>query len=307
MLPNVKQRLWIALALVLGGLMLLSVAGLVAPSDGSTGLVVLEARIGPAAGVALVAVAALPAVALGVVAAAAGNALGGVFTVAGAIAFLGVAGGSTSGWLWRSALPGSYWLLAVEMLLWAGGLIGVMAAIQQGRPWVRQRMPASLRSDQPSHPSPLRWPSQSGLLGGVIAAVLGGVAANLLLRSTDMGQITGGLILAFTLAGLIARTTCPKASPTPILLSPCLTGLAGYAYLAVSYVTTDQVLAAWYAGQLLNLGLALPIHYASAGVMGAAMGVGFAQGLEQIHQEAVAETVGPEVARPNDDAAQKAH
>jgi hypothetical protein len=289
MLPNFKQRLAMAAVAILGGTLLVWGADLLVASDGSGGLVLLQARLGPALATAVLIGLLVPVVALALVVAAMGNKLGGVFTLAAALAMLGIAGGPADGWYWRSSLPGGYWLLAIEAALWGGGWIGALALIERFTQPIAARLPAALRSATPSHATPWRWPKQRALVGALVAAVVGAVLSSMLLRSTDVGQVTGALVLGFTIGGLVARATVPGATATGILLSPLLAAIAGYIYLATQFVTADQVLAAWYADQLLGLGSALPIHYAAAGVVGTTLGVGLGQAMEHNYHETARE------------------
>jgi len=288
MLPNLPQRLLIALALVVGGLFCLSVRPLLMPGDGMGGLTLLRAPVTWAGAALLVAVAGLPAAALGTVAAASGNKLGGVFAVGVAVGLLGVAGGPIDGWLWRTANPAGYVWLVGEMLLWAAGVIGLLMLIERGHAPVRGRLPALLRSDDRSHPSPLGWPGATGVVSCVVAAVVGGLATYALLQASNAEQVAGAMILGFAVGGLVARLANPNARAAGVLLSPCVVGIAAYAYVALNYVSEPQLLRAWYDGELLNLALALPIHYASMGVAGAALGLGMGQSLEQLHMREVA-------------------
>jgi hypothetical protein len=54
-------------------------------------------------------------------------------------------------------------------------------------------------------------------------------------------------------------------------------------------MTADALMLAKHLGELLGLGLALPIHYAAAGVAGATLGVGLGQALEHNYQQTARE------------------
>lgn len=293
MLPNFKQRLALALTSVIAGVVLIQLAGGLRPADGSDGLVLFDARIGPV--LAVLGLAGLVAVvaALALPAAAMGNRLGGVFVVAAGLALFGINTGPADGWYHRAALPTGFWMLAVETLVYLALWIGVLALLRWATAPVAHRLPRWLRSAMPAHETTFALPGGQAWIGGGVAAVIGGVVSALLLRSTDVGQVTGALILGFTIGGVVARASAPQATPVVILLSPLATAIAAYGYLATQYLTADAVLAAKYTGQILGLGLALPIHYAAAGVVGTAIGVGMGQGLEHNYHETARQTDQP--------------
>jgi len=285
MLPNLKQRLAMTLAIIAGGALLVWRQSWLLPADGSPGLVMLDSRLGPVmAWLALVALLA-PVAAMGLVVSAMGNRLGGVFATAAALAVLAIAAGPADGWYGRAELPTGYWPLAIEALLWAGLWALLLALIDRLSPPVAGGLPRVISSDRPSHATRFHLPGGQGLIGCVIAAALGGVVSNVLLRSSDVGQVTGALIVGFTVGGVVARASVPSASPTAIVLSPMLAAMVGYGYLATRFITRDAVLAAKYQDALLGLGLALPIHYAAAGVAGAAIGLGLGHSLEHNAQQ----------------------
>ena len=290
MFPNLPQRLMIALTVVVGGLIWALAAGPLSAGDALGGLSLWQARIGWLAALGLWLVAALPAVGLGLVTASTGNVLGGVFATAGALGLLAIFGGPIDGWLWRSELPGAYAWLAVELAFMAGVWAGLLALLQWTSGPLRAHIGARLGGHTPAHASPLTRPGGQGLIALLATAAIGGGLSELLLKTTDVGQVMWGLVLGFLLAGLVGRVAVPRASPAMPLLAPFLTGIVAYGYLALEYLTGSAVIAAWYGGDLPGLGLALPIHYASAGLAGAAMGVGAGQLLERAHRDEAAPT-----------------
>ena len=77
----------------------------------------------------------------------------------------------------------------------------------------------------------------------------------------------------------IRVATAHLLAAVSILLAPTLTSAAWYLFIGLTGGSGDQMLAAHFAGESWNVGLALPIHYASAGVAGAAIGIGWSQQL----------------------------
>ena len=291
MLPIFRQRLLLAAALVVGGLVWSWAAGPMGAADASGGISLFDARIGVLPGLVLMVAAGLPALGLGVFVSATGNPLSGVFTVACGLMFVAIGGGPIDGYLQRHALPGAYgWLLA-EMVLWAGLWGALLVGLMRGRAWLRPRV--GRLSTEAYWPEPeegyTNWPSVRSLLAGLVSAAVAGGMCTVLLPVTDTGQVVGSLLLGFIIGGLLGQLVAPQASPVAILLSPAALGVAAYGYVLLSPAlsTEQQVLAAWYGRELWGPALALPIFYASAGVAGAAIGVGMGQSISQARAQAV--------------------
>lgn len=279
-----KHRLVIGFVLVVGALVWILARGALTAADDSTGLSLMDARAGLVAGLAILVLAGLPAIIAGLIAASTGNPLAGAFTVSFSLLPLAALGGSINGWQRRVALPGGYRTLAIEAVVWLILLAVVFVVIDQ----LRLRIGTSLEKIAVRRHlggrTRLGLPGGKALLAGLITTVVGAFVSNLLIRSSDGGQVNCSLILGFGVAALIAQMSVPQHSPLVILLSPLLAALAAYLYVASAYSVPDDLLNDLYTGHLLNLALALPIQYASSGVMGCALGVGLAQTLDHVRQ-----------------------
>ena len=142
---------------------------------------------------------------------------------------------------------------------------------------------ASSRTSQNVAASVAATSTGQAILAGGVSALVAGILAFLLIRSPDTGQIFWSLVVAFLVGGLAGRLAVPGCSPWGIVVSPAVVGVLGYfwalflygndheAYLAALF-STEQTLAA-----VPGIALALPIHYASAGVVGATLGIGWAR------------------------------
>ncbi len=282
MLPQLKHRLIIGLSLVIGGLGWLLALGALTAADGSTGLSLMDARIGTPNAVLILIAAGIPAIVLALLTASTGNPLTGVFTLCGSLLLLGCMGGSIDGYLRRADLPNGYRLLAVESVIWVFFLALVIFLIDG----LRARVRPGLQMLTPKHHlgtrTQLTLPGAKPLLAGLITAAGGAFICNLLIQSTDGGQVNGSLILGFGVAALIGNMAVPQRNPVMILLSPMLVAIVAYLWVAHAHPTTDSLLMDLYSHNFLNLTLALPIQYASAGVTGCTLGVGLAQTLEHV-------------------------
>jgi len=258
------------------------------------------------AGVVMLALAGLPAVAGGVLLAERGNVLGGPFVVSGALLGVALVGGGMDGWFWRQAsaerLPGAYTALAAETLVWLGVVLLPLVV-------ARWRAGGKTTDDEPAGDEMSEGGSTPGVggrlvpvgapgagipgagawLGAVIAAAAAGVLIMLMLRTTDPMQVAGTLLASFAIGAMVARTFLPGADELPVLVSPAVVAVAAYLYVAWSgqYGSTAATLAAWYSkiipdptgpAALPGVALALPVAYASAGVLGCTVGIGIAQG-----------------------------
>lgn len=280
MLPPLKHRLVIGITLVAGALCWLLAIGSLRAVDGSTGLSLMDARVGTVTAVLLVVVAGLPACIAGLIAASTGNPLAGTFTVAGALLPLGAMGGSIMGYFRRAALPGVFKPLAIESVIWLVYLAVAFVLIDRLRKRVRPCISKLTVKHHLGTRTELSTPSINALLAGLVTAVGGAFACNILLQSPDGGQVNCGLLIGFAVAALIAQTAVPQRNPIVILLSPMLVAIGAYLWAGSIYSVPDNLLADLYRGDLPNLAYALPIQYASSGVAGCAIGVGMAQTME---------------------------
>ncbi len=288
MLPPLKHRLVIGLALVLGALCWILALGPLRAADGSAGISLMDARCGTTLAVVLVVLAGLPAFGAGLLAASTGNPLAGAFTLAGALIPLASLGGPITGYYFRSPLPSVFKPLAVEAAVWLILMGTAFVVIDRLRKSVRPRLENLVVKRHLGARIEFGVPGGTSLLAGLITAVGGALLCNILVQSPDCGQVTGGLLIGFALAAMIAQSVVPQHNPLVILLSPMLVALVSYIWAGRIYTTPDSLLADLYRGDLLNLVLALPVHYASAGVAGAAAGVGLAQTMEHTRRTTVA-------------------
>lgn len=295
MLPYLPIRVLIATGAVLGGVCWLWALPTVMPADASTGISLFDAAAGPVPAVGMLLLAGLPAIGFALAAGTAGNPLSGPFVAAFSLMILAGRGGSSRGWLWRADLPGAYTTLIGETLLWSAALVGLILAIGVCRRAAHRRYPNlaswSLADPPPAPPEgPGGWRHIRGAdaLAGLVAAVIGYVLCGLLIQNAATGQVIGSLVLAFTLASLLAQLLVPHHNPLPILLAPAVAAIAGYTLVLLSpaLVDTPAVLEAWYTRQLSGPALALPIQYLSAGVVGCTIGsgIGYALGSASKHE-----------------------
>ncbi len=129
----------------------------------------------------------------------------------------------------------------------------------------------------------------ASLLGGIVATAIAAGVILLALRSVDRGQIIAAIALAFIFGAFAADQLFPRTPLFVIVLSPFALAIAAYLVVAWRYEEAGTLLqAAWHTldltpgrgvDHLINLALAQPIHYASAGLAGAATGLGWSRGI----------------------------
>jgi hypothetical protein len=288
MFPSMRQRLMVAGALVLAMLAWGVVVPMLRPGDGSGGITLADASGGAAAWAAVLAAAAVAA-GLGLLTSLTGNPLGGPFVFGGAATLLAALGGPMDGWMRRAALPSGYLGLVVELMVWGVMLIGVGWLLDVVRPRLLPGVPRKVMSDHLGDDLRFGVPGQPAILAGLVSALVGGVLGFVLLRSTDSGQVTGSLIVAFAIGAFTAQMMFPaNVGVLPMLLSPLMVGAGAYLWVYTRYANPDAVLSALYnldgmhGGQprLLGLAVALPVHYLCA-VAGVTLGVGLALTFEK--------------------------
>ncbi|MCX5659515.1 MAG: hypothetical protein NTW19_07300 [Planctomycetota bacterium] len=277
-----RQRLVIGAAASFGLAALLMVRLPLTPANGSSGLSLLDARVGPVAATLLAIAACLPAIILGSVAAASGSSLAGAFVLAFSLATLAVVGGPISGWLWRANIPSAYKGLIVEVLVWQAILIVAFIIMQRCSAAIRRRFPAIAPPGAPSAAADphVHFPGLQTLGAGVICAMVAGLVASLLLPNGNVGQVVGALSVGFAIGGMVGHLVLPHANVIGLLASPSLVAIVAYAYAGMHYNSADALLTAWYGQKLPGLALVLPIYYASAAVAAVAAGIGIAQSLD---------------------------
>ncbi len=299
MLPTITQRLLILAAMILSTLCLLPIVSMLTAADGSTGLSLLDARVGLVGACGLLLLAGLPALLLGLYVSSSGNPLSGVFTIGFALMILAAYGGSMTGLIARQAdrprgepSGGSIFMqLEIEMMLWALAWCLMMFLLRKYRLRIRGMMvPRMLKTnfsslmpieedDTPRFVLHVR-PGMAGLLCATLAFVL----CKVLMQTPESGQVIGSILLAFIIAGLTARLILPTGNVVYLLLSPLLVGFATYALGAVLHgsASADDLILRWQRGEITGPMFAMPIHWASAGLIGVSIGIGMAQAIDRV-------------------------
>lgn len=276
------QRIIIITGIVLGGYLWTLAVPVLRAADGSNGVSLMSATINPLAATLTALLAGLPAAGMVVVAAAWGRINAGMFIAAAALAAVAVAGGPINGWMWRSELPGGYIGLIIEMLIWQAAIVGLWFAGQKLRMPLQRRM-----TDPPEDTDEVTGFGQTGVMSMLVSAGAAMFVAWFLLRTSESGQVIGALVAAFAAGGFASRSLFPRATPLAVYLSPAIVAVIGYALVLMRFTEHDQVLSAWYhvaaVGQtpptkMPPTAMALPIHFASAGLAGCTIGVSLGRG-----------------------------
>ncbi len=302
MLPTITQRLMMTGAVVLGTLCWLLVLPMLRSADGYSGLSLLDARSGVVLACVALLVAGLPALLSGLYVSSSGNPLSGVFTIACALLVLAGKGGSMTGLILRQrerpagqANGGAIFTqLAIEMVLWALAWCLMMFLVRRYRDAIRDHLvPRRLKTsferrvpieeeDTPRFVLQVR-PAMAGLLCGALAWVL----CRFIMQTPATGQVIGSILTAFLIAGLTARLAIPTGNVVFLLLSPLFVGFASFAYASVLHgsLSALELEAAWIRGQIVGPLFAMPIHWASAGLIGVSVGIGMAQAIDRVRVE----------------------
>lgn len=300
MLPTITQRLLMVAAILIGTPCWLPILPLLMAADGSSGLSLLDARAGVFGACALLLLAGLPALLTGLYVSATGNPLSGVFTIGLSLMILAGHGGSMTGLIWRQAeRPASepsggsiFMQLEIEMALWALAWCLVMFLTRRFRmlirgKWVPSRLKTIFSKTLTEEDTPRFVLHVRPGLAGLLCAALGWILCRFLMQSPDSGQVIGSILLAFVLAGLTARLALPTGNVVYLLLSPLLVGFVSYAYAAVLHgsASSDDLILLWQRGDITGPMFAMPIHWASAGLLGVSIGIGMAQAIDRVRVE----------------------
>lgn len=302
MLPTITQRLMMMAAIALGIVCWLPVLPMLRAADASSGLSLLDARAGMVWACVALLLAGLPALLAGLYVSSSGNPLSGIFTLATSLMVIAAKGGSMTGLIWRQAdrprgasSGGSIFMqLEIEMLLWALALCFMMFLIRRFRHSIRERLvPRRLKTpfarttpiveeDTPRFVLQVR-----PVLSGVVCGALAWILCRFLMQTPDTGQVIGPILLSFLIASLTARLALPTGNVVFLLLSPLGAGFVAYAYAAVLHgsLSADELILAWQRGQIVGPMFAMPIHWASAGLMGVSLGIGMAQAIDRVREE----------------------
>lgn len=272
----------------------LLVAASLRVADGSAGLSLTTARIGPAAAALVMLVSAVPALLGGMIVACTGNPLSGIFAVGAALCIVAGWGGGIDEWIIRdgAVAPRMYGWLIVEMGVWEVALAVTLVLIQTVREPLRRPLSALISKHHLNAQIAPRRITGTTVTAALLCAVIGGLLSVFILRSVDTGQVIWALILAFLIGGLAAHLIVPDGACWAILMSPGLVAITAYSWVLFHFDDHAQFIEAWYrvgktATAVPGPALALPIHYASAGLVGCTLGVGWAQGLNtaRMHME----------------------
>ena len=291
-------------AIIVSTLCMLLILPALTTADGSSGLSLIDARVGVVWACGLLLLAGLPALLLGLYVSSAGNPLSGMFTIGFALLVLAAHGGSMTGLIWRQAdrprsqaSGGSIFMqFEIEMVLWALAWCLMMLLLRKYRTRIRGLMvPRWLKTnfsiqmpieedDTPRFVLHVR-PMMAGLLCATFAFVL----CKVFMQTPATGQVLGSILLAFIIAGLTARLILPTGNVVYLLLSPLLVGFATYALGAVLHgsASADDLIFRWQRGEITGPMFAMPIHWASAGIIGVSVGIGVAQAVDRVR---IAET-----------------
>jgi hypothetical protein len=280
MFPHMKQRLLIAVATLVAGMAWLAVAQPLRAADGSSGIALVSSQSGVFLAVALMTLVVIPVLGLGLVASAGANPLSGLFVWGAALSFLAVYGGDAGGWLRRydANVPSDFWYLIPEVIAWHLGVGAMIVLVHRYRDRLRERWPGLITKMHLGKDISMNWPDLAAWRAGLLCIVVGGVLCHLDNRTFGTSQVMLSLALAFGIAAFNAHFFFPQKNPVIILLAPLVVAVVGYAWVALGHSSESDFLAAMYSQRLTGLGQALPIHYASAGIVGCAMGLGAAQG-----------------------------
>ena len=253
-------------------------------ADGSSGISLFYAQVSFPAALGLLLAGGLVPFVLCVAIGCWGNPLRGVFAMCLSLTVLGHRGGGMANWLRTHDLPGAYAVLMVELVVWALLLGALVAAIHLARTHLARRLPMLPWGH--SRYQPLWRADWDTLGGGLTTAGIGAVMVWFILQTPDVGQVTWGLGLSFLIAGFAGHYIWPAAAPVGLVAAPLVVGLGGYGAAIIFYRGSEQVLAAFYAGQFHGHAMALPIHYVSAALVGTLLGVAWRQVLAESEKTA---------------------
>ncbi|MEM9789077.1 MAG: hypothetical protein AAF842_01605 [Planctomycetota bacterium] len=287
MIPAWRQRWVVAVGVALGAIAWWFAGGWLIASDGTPGYVVADARVGWLAGAAAVALLGVVALGMGGMAAATGQPLSGMIVIAASLTVLAWRGGASMGFFWRHELPGGYGLLLVEALWWLAGALVACLGLQRVRDAMRSAAPRGGDGGAGRASSLWTVPLATSACG-VAAGVAGALLAWVVVRTTDPAQVIGGLVLSYAVAGGVAYLLTPYANPVGAVVSPLAGGVVVYGWMVFRGPGEGELLGAVYVETLGGLALALPMQLASAGVLGACLGVAAAQGLDAARQAELA-------------------
>ncbi len=131
---------------------------------------------------------------------------------------------------------------------------------------------------------------QQGLAATLVTMLIGGLASHFLLRSQEVFQCLWSLGFAFCFGAVIAHQIFPLRNPLYILAAPFVAGMIFYIYTGATLSGGDELSYAFVTPNvprtptIVGPAMALPIFYASAGLAGAVIGLGWSHILHLTHQ-----------------------
>lgn len=293
--PPTVYRLFIVVAVAVCGILYIQALPVARAADGTEGFTLLLSAE-PLTAAVWVAVLTAVAVAVALAATAIGRPTAGVFVVAAGLAIAAAKGGSIDGWLRRADGTGLYGFFAAEMLAWTGLWVAVTLVVYQFNAFLQKLAPEraeGVAEGAASVPEPTWWGAadamegRSGVGAELLAAgtciVIGSVGVAVLVRVPQWPQVVWGVGISYLIAGLVAHQVSPVRNPLLFVLSPLIAGLGWYVYIAMQGMDRTELLHHYFQGQFWPAGLALPVHYASAGVAGAMFGRAWSQGMLRQH------------------------
>ncbi|MAX22982.1 MAG: hypothetical protein CMJ19_00645 [Phycisphaeraceae bacterium] len=206
----------------------------------------------------------------------------GVCIFSGSLLVLACWAGSSVGWLHRAQLPGDYWQLIFETIIWQIFVLAGILVMYRFRPLVHKQLPQLLK-DGPDWKTNLRIPAIADFTAALICTVIAGVMAYLLIRNGSSKQVLVSLFLSFALGAGIGQSLMPNTNPIALFLSPGIVAIISYLMVLLRYDDSLLLYHAIYIGaepgvslfnQFPGSALALPIQYLSAGILGCSIGIG---------------------------------
>ncbi|MEM1353868.1 MAG: hypothetical protein AAGH88_03185 [Planctomycetota bacterium] len=290
MLPTLTQRALMLIAIVAAAFAWLAVRLPLTAAQGSSGLSLMDARIGVVLACLLLLAAGLPALISAMYVSASGNPLSGIFTTGFALMILAGQSGSMAGLIQRQQDGGGVFAaLMIELGLWALAWCVLMFLIRRYRDLIRAnlvppRLQTPFSRKLTEEDTPRFVLHVAPIVAGLICSTLGYLGCRYLIATPATGQVIGSLLVVFTCAAFAAREFVPTGNVVFLVLSPLIVALAGYAHMAVSHgpASSQDLTALWQAGQITGPAMAMPIHYASAGMVGVATGIGLAQAIDRV-------------------------
>lgn len=298
MLPTITQRLMMLAAITVGTLAWMMVFRQLLPADGSAGISLMDARSGTLLAGLLLLVAGLPALLSAVYLASAGNPLSGIYTVGFSLMIVAGLGGSADGLYhrqptWASGGGGGIFIkLGLELVLWAAAWCLLMFLVRRYRQRVRNRfVPRRLKTPYAAvserlteEDTPKFVLRVAPIVAGLLCSAIGWLGCMLLIRNATNGQVIGAMLVSFTIAALTARLVIPTGNVVFLVLSPLLAGFVAYAHSAVVHAdaSSTDLIGLLHRGALIGPAVTLPIHWASAGMVGVATGIGMAQAIDRV-------------------------